>query len=237
MTQANTTVAQPTIVLDLKKKFELNLIKANILNVPILQARAAIDKSGSMDNLFKRGWVDTALDLFIGAALKFDDNGELEVGFFNTNFQQTSVATADDGGKYMLTKGKSQYAGGGTSFAPIIESFENWPKEEEKKPGFFAGLFAKKAPSDIEPQLRAYVGVITDGDNGDRRQFEEILDKTDGNTFYQFIGIGDGVDKSYLESISKRYKHVSFVHIKDPTKMTPDSFYAELCNPKFAAWI
>lgn len=225
------------IVLDLKKKFELNLTKAGILNVPILQARAAIDKSGSMEDLFRRGWVSSTLDLFIGAALKFDDNGELEVGFFNTEFHATPVATAEDGGTYMTTKGKKHGASGGTSFAPIVAAFENWPKEPAAKPGLLSRMFGSKPAAEPEEQPRAYVGVITDGVNGDRSEFEQILAQTDGKTFYQFIGIGSGVDVKYLELLSKRYKHLSFVHIKDPTAMTPDSFYEALCNPKFAAWI
>jgi hypothetical protein len=228
------------VVLDLKKKFELNLEKAGILNVPILQARVAIDKSGSMSGLFSNGWVNNTLDLFIGAALKFDDNGELEVGFFNDKFEEAPVAVAADGGVYMQTKGRRHHADGGTYFAPIIESFENWPVavEQPKKPGFFARMLgAKEEPAKAEEQLRAYVGIITDGVNGDKGDFERKLNETSGNTFYQFIGIGSGVDTAYLTALSNRFKHVGFVHIPDPTRMTPDSFYEQLCNPKFAAWI
>jgi hypothetical protein len=223
-----------TITLDLKKKFELNLKKAGI-DVPILQARAAIDKSGSMEALYLNGWVSSVLDLFIGAALKFDDNGELEVGFFEERFEDAPVAVEEDGGVYMSTKGKKIRAYGGTKFAPIVDNFENWPVEV-KKTGFFGKFFG---PADKAPvaQPRAYVGIITDGVNTDRGEFEEILKKTSGETFYQFIGIGHDVDTPYLSALSKHYPQIGFVHIPEPTKMTPDSFYEALCNPKFAAWI
>jgi hypothetical protein len=222
------------IVLDLKKKFELNLEKAGILNVPILQARLAIDKSGSMSDLFKNGWVSNAIDLFIGAALKFDDNGELEVGFFNSDFDPAPMAYDKDVGVYLKTKGKAHFANGGTNFAPIISNFEN-PHEKTKKPGLISRLFGGRA-APVE-QFRAYVGVITDGENSDALEFRNALDGTDGNTFYQFIGIGNQVNKTYLMAAAAKFPHLSFVHIEDPTKMTPDDFYAALCNPKFADWI
>lgn len=221
------------VVLDLKKKFELNLKKAGI-DVPILQARVAIDKSGSMESLFRSGWVDQTVDLFIGAALKFDDNGELEVGFFNHKFEVAPSATAADGGCYLLTKGKKHHADGGTAFAPIIGAFEN-RSEPVRKPGFFGRLLGQKAEA---PEVqRAYVGIITDGANSDHVAFEKALANTSGDTFYQFIGIGAAVDRQYLQALSNRYSHVAFVQIQDPTKMTPDSFYEALCNPKFAAWV
>lgn len=263
MSTVSNTVANTHNILDLKKKFVLNLQKANI-NVPILQARAAIDRSSSMSDLYRNGWVSQVLDLFIGAALKFDDNGELEVGWFGRTFETTPNAVESDGGKYMTTKGRNIQLEGDTRFAPIIESFENWtdldkpsstPVAPQKEEGFLAlasrkvfGLFGKKesapatpapttATAPAEEQLRAYVGIITDGANTDRNELEMILARTSGNTFYQFIGIGSGVDTPYLSRLANNHDQVGFIHIPDPTKMTPDSFYEALCNPKFAAWI
>lgn len=227
-----------SIALNLKKSFELNLAKAGILNVPVLQARAAIDKSGSMEDEFRNGWVDRTVDLFIGAALKFDDNGELDMGFFNNVFVETPTADANDVGRYMKTKGKGQVAFGGTSFAPIIEAYEPMTQTKpKKKAGFFGGLFGKKETPAEPVVTRAYSGIITDGVNDDRHALERQLTSCDGNTFYQFIGIGQGVDSAYLTKLAARFKHVGFVLIENPDAMTTDSFYEAMCNPKFAAWI
>jgi hypothetical protein len=259
------------IILDLNKKFVLNLEKAGIVNVPILQARAVIDKSGSMSGLYESGWVSNVLNLFIGAALKFDDNGELEVGFFNDSFIQTPVATADDADTYFSTKARGLRADGGTHYAPFIAAFDNGllaerqaladkaagKRVQENAPatgGFFNKLVSsvfgssKKekdrvveidSPSsavvggiqlstELQDGLRAYVGVITDGENSDDSEFVPL---------FQFILIGHGVHPKKLEKLAEKHKHIGVVHIKDPLSMTPDSFYQALCNEKFKAWI
>lgn len=152
-------------ILNLKKTFELNLTKAGI-DVPTLQAKAAIDCSGSMQDLFRTGWVNHTVDLFIGAALKFDDNGELEMGFFNNNFYAAPVAKMEDAGKYMDTKGAKVRAYGGTCFSPIIAAFGEQPEAPQPKRGFMSRLLGLKNPDPVKTDdvLRSYVGIVTDGD-------------------------------------------------------------------------
>jgi hypothetical protein len=229
------------IALNLKKAFEINLKKANI-EVPILAARAAIDKSGSMGDLYRNGWVDKTIDLFIGAALKFDDNGELEIGFFNQEMTMAPNAVAEDAGQYLRTKGAKHHADGGTAFSPVIEEFEEMQHPSTGTEGLigniaksvFGGLFGKKKE---EPRIRAYAGIITDGANNDHDDVEILLRQSNGETFYQFIGIGNQVDTAYLKSLQDRFPFVGFVHLEKPTEVTPDQFYEKLCNPKFADWI
>lgn len=235
------------IVLDLKKTFELNLTKAGILDVPILRTRAAIDRSGSMRDEFASGYVQSAVDLFIGAALKFDDNGELEIGFFNHQFTETPVAVASDVGSYLRTKGRGIDAEGGTSFAPVIEwmtGTEPGDSEDEPK-SFFGGLKSVlgfgKSKQEQASECGQYLGLITDGSleiSQARAQFEDSLADLDPiNDFVQLIGIGTSVDEDYLQDIANRYPNIEFVHFTNPNDVTPDAFYARLCNQKFAAWV
>lgn len=239
-------------ILDLSKKFTLNLEKAGVLVIPTLAARLAVDKSGSMDDEFRDGLVDRTIALFTAAALKFDDDGQLEMGFFNNYMERTADATAADNGNYL--RRVRQSAGGGTSYAPIIVEFESKrvapatvpaaaPVPEKK--GFFSSVFGKKeAPAPVasgpaagECAVRAYVGIITDGDANDNRQFEAVLSKTSGDTFFQFIAIGNGVRTEYLTAIAAKYPHVSFMHLPDPKRTTDEQFYEKLCNEKLATWI
>lgn len=249
----------PTInILDLSKKFELNLTKVGVLQIPTLAARLAVDKSGSMDDEFRDGLVDRTIALFTAAALKFDDDGQLEMGFFNNYMERTADATAQDAGNYL--KRVRQSAGGGTSYAPIIVEFESKcvgpattapaapaPAPVPEKKGFFASVFGKKetapaAPVETGPNagecaVRAYVGIITDGDANDNRQFEAVMARTSGDTFFQFIAIGTGVRTEYLTSIAAKYPHVAFMHLPDPKRTTDEQFYEKLCNDKLASWI
>jgi len=239
-------------ILDLSKKFELNLTKSGILVIPTLAARLAVDKSGSMEEEFRDGLVDRTIALFSAAALKFDDDGQLEMGFFNNYIERTPDATANDNGNYL--KRVRQSAGGGTSYAPIVVEFESKrvadtapaaPAPAPEKKGFFSSIFGKKeevAPVATglkagECAVRAYVGIITDGDANDNRQFEAVLSKTSGDTFFQFIAIGTGVRTEYLTAIAAQYPHVSFMHLPDPKNTTDEQFYEKLCNAKLASWI
>ena len=244
-------------ILDLSKKFTLNLEKAGVLIIPTLAARLAVDKSGSMDDEFRDGLVDRTIALFSAAALKFDDDGQLEMGFFNNYMERTPDANANDNGNYL--RRVRQSAGGGTSYAPIIVEFESKrvtpaaaapaapvPAPTPEKKGFFSSIFGKKeevaAPVETGPKagecaVRAYVGIITDGDANDNRQFEAVLTKTSGDTFFQFIAIGNGVRTEYLTGIAAKYPHVAFMHLPDPKRTTDDQFYEKLCNEKLASWI
>lgn len=235
------------VVLDMSKTFEEAMTKKGIITFPVLRTRAAIDKSGSMEGNFRNGYVGRSVDRFIAAALKFDDNGELEIGFFDTNFEETPVATLEDAGQYMITKGARIFANGGTEFAPIVA----WTLEEDTREGaaqqasggFFGGI--KKlfgaAPAPVAstlPDCGQYTGIITDGANNDKGAFEALLKKTDAkDSFFQFIGIGGSVDVSYLDSLERRFPNVGFVHIKDPRKVDDDAFYELLANDRFVDWV
>jgi hypothetical protein len=246
------------VVLDMKKRFVLNMEKAmekqGVATFPILRTRAAIDASGSMEDNFRSGYVNTSVDRFIAAALKFDDNGELEIGFFNTRFLETPVAVLADAGVYMQTKARTVGASGGTEFDPIVE----WTLEEDTREGaaeqvqesggFFGGLKklfgvvpVQAAVEGTLPDCGQYTGIITDGSlnsKSSQDRFELALRKTDANdSFFQFIGIGSGVDIAYLTSVAKRFSNVGFVHIQNPSKVDDDAFYGLLANDKFVGWI
>lgn len=233
-------------VLDLSKTFELNLTKAGVTKIPVLRTRAAFDRSGSMHDNFAKGFAQRAVDLYIAAALKFDDNGELEIGFFNHTFTETPVAVLSDAGKYMQTKGRAIRPDGGTAFHPIVE----WTQEEdtrgaEESQGFFgalkSALFGGNPKSEPLPDCGQYIGVVTDGrleSAAARDAFEAALSEVDPlDSFFQFIGIGTEVDVVYLRKIADRFPNVSFEHVLNPLKFDDNSFYEKLSNAKFVKWI
>lgn len=235
------------ILLDLTKKFELNLEKAGVVTIPTLEVMLAVDKSGSMDPLFRQGYVDRAVNLFLPLALKFDDNGQIEVGFFNSTFHEAPFAIAEDCGQYLKKSGQS--ADGGTCFAPIIEAFETQrggtvtEQVVTKAKGLWGRLTGKTetatvtTPAVTQTQYRGYAAIITDGANFDKAEFEAELAKTNGNTFFQFIGIGTGVETKYLTEIAAKYKHVAYFELRNPSNFTDDKFYEEIVNSKFTAWM
>jgi len=207
-------------LLDLTKTLELNLAKADITVVPKMAVKLAVDISGSMDDELRSGWVQDTVDLFLAAAMKFDDDGQMEIGFFNTSFKKYPDMTEADAGTYIKAQGVR--ANGGTAFADAIGELKG-----KNKGGFFS--FGKK-PTPV------YLAMITDGENGDKPAFEKQLASLE-NTFVQIVGIGNGVDKRYLDRISQTYENVSVIYLPNPKAVTPDSFYEALLNTDLKAFI
>lgn len=215
-------------LLDLTKSLELNLTKAEIYNVPDMAVKLLVDKSGSMSSNFHSGWVQNTIDLFLAAAMKFDDDGQLQIGFFNSAFHQTPDVTEADAGTYIDRLGI--YADGGTSFADGIEEFKG--KSGSTKPGFFGRLAGKQEVKNTP----VYIAMITDGENNDHALFEKQVAFLD-NTFLQIVGIGSGVNKSYLDSVAKKYNNVSVIYLNNPQDVTADKFYELLLNAQLKAFI
>lgn len=219
-----------TGLLDLKKSLELNLTKADILAIPSMSVRLAVDRSGSMSEEFDSGWVDKTINLFIAAAVKFDDNGELEMGFFNTDFVQKRNATESDFKGYLKSVHVS--ATGGTKFAPVLEEFGVFNKPSG---GLFGAVRSMFSSSPVLKQP-VYLAMITDGDCYDWGEFEAYVHSLVPNCFLQVIAIGNQVTLGNFSAFSG-VKNFSLVHHANPSKLNADAFYEGLCNTKFKTWI
>lgn len=214
-----------TQILDLTKKFELNLTKAGFDQISVMRTRLAVDSSSSMDSLYRNGWVKHAIELFLGAAGKFDDNGELEFCFFNTGVKGAQSVDLNNYQKMQIVS-----AGGGTHYVPPLEELVDL---NVKKTGIFSRIFGGSAPKQEDP---VYLGFITDGEPNDRREtlaFLEKMQKT--RNFVQFIAIGRGIDESFLKQLGK-YDNTSYIVIDDPRRSTDETFYEALANQKLLAW-
>lgn len=213
-------------LISLTKSLNISLEKANIIKIPEMQVKLLVDKSGSMGHMFSSGWVQDTIDLFLAAAIKFDDDGKLQIGFFNTKFVQTPDVTEQDAGSYIRRHGVR--ADGGTCFADGIKEFKGGGKA---KRGFFGSMFSKK-----QEEAPVYLAMITDGQCTDTRAFEEQLKSLD-NTFVQIIGIGSGVDKNYLNRIAQQHENVSVIYLDNPASVTHDKFYDMILNEDLKGFI
>lgn len=229
--------------ISLEKKLVISLEKAgfNVSKLPKAEVKALIDKSYSMKDEFESGWTQKTLDLLLAAALKFDDDGVLQVGFYNTQFDRTADMTASDSGTYIRKHGI--YVAGGTCFAEGIRAFKAGTKPAstkalEEKTGFFGKLFGSKAApkvAEVVAESRGiptYIPMITDGDNGDKEEFEREL-ATMSNTFVQIIAIGTGVKKGYLDGVASKYENVAVMYLPNPSSVTEEQFYDMILNKDF----
>lgn len=240
-------------MISLEKKLTISLEKAGFVKIPKMEVKALVDKSGSMGDEFACGWVQSTLDLFLAAALKFDDDGALQVGFFNTSFTRTPDMVVSDAGVYVSNYGIR--ASGGTCFADGVKAFKTGseatpvraPVAEAPKVGFFGRMFGStptpsvaqvvvEAPVATKTGLPTYIAMITDGENSDKTAFETQLSAL-GNTFLQIIGIGNGVDKRYLDRVANMYDNVSVMYIPNPVAVDDAGFYDMLFNSDLKKFI
>lgn len=218
-------------ILDLSKAFELNLTKADILDIPILATKLAVDRSGSMEEEFRNGWVDRTIELFLVAAMKFDDNKQLELGFFNNHFHR--AGTIDQIPPSGTVRQFNMTASGGTHYSPVIDGMCNATFANGVKSLFT--VFSKYLGKD-NPAPYSYLGWITDGDAADFEEFKRKLAGVE-KTFIQMIVIGNQVTLHQLNFLEKLYPFLDVIHFPDPHTVSNDEFFAAICNPKFKAWI
>lgn len=226
--------------ISLEKKLVISLTKAgfDVNKLPKAEVKALIDKSYSMKDEFESGWTQKTLDLLLAAALKFDDDGVLQVGFYNTQFDRTADMTASDSGTYIRKHGI--YVAGGTCFAGGIRAFKAGTLSQQaakaEKKGFFGSLFGKSTPQVTgvvaDKGMPTYIPMITDGDNGDKEEFEREL-ATMANTFVQIIAIGTGVKKAYLDGVASKYENVAVMYLPNPNSVSEEQFYDMILNKGF----
>ena len=231
-------------LLDLTKSLELNLTKQDIVDIPQMAVKLAVDRSGSMSEEYSCGWVQNAIDLMLAAAVKFDDDGQLEIGFFNTQFIETKPVTVNSLGTYLKETAIDVY--GGTKFSEAISTLLNITDEDaiptpNATVGFFKRLFSKKVEEPTKDEFKAaelqYLAVITDGDNYDKQETSQVLNSLTDNQFVQFIAIGTEVNADYLDLLSSRYNNVSVIYLKNPKTVSNDTFFEAVVNDKFKHFI
>lgn len=195
-------------------------------NVDLTKHRARVfvvlDRSGSMYKLFYNGSVQETLTRLLPLALRFDDNGELEVYVFNNHYTKATPMTINNFESYVEKELLNQNLGpaGGTSYAPIISKTIADYKNGSPYPAF--GIF------------------ITDGENDDPTLTDNAIKKSSKyKIFYQFIGIGNSSFK-YLEKLDdldgRSVDNTAFIRVADFCNLDDDQLYEKLLE-QYPQWL
>lgn len=222
-------------MLNLSKEESLNLLNLRKETVNLLcldkkplqnltsRVGVVLDFSGSMSELYRNGTVQAVLERLFPIALQFDDNGEMELWIFSSDFHRLENITMANYYGYIKNV-VNRYNMGGTNYAPVMKDIY------------------KKYMLEEPAALPNYIIYITDGDNSDKREALEAITKLSKYPiFIQFVGISNGCSSfSFLEQLDEmdgRYvDNANFFEIKDINNVEDSQLYSQLLA-EYPQWL
>ncbi|MCC5611430.1 VWA domain-containing protein [Nostoc sp. CHAB 5834] len=242
-------------VFDLQKRQQtvaFVLEKRNLTTAPSLRVGAALDTSGSTNNMYRSGVMQQVVDRLVPIAMRFDDNGELDMWVFDTDNTKCPPVTKQDYEDYVdkaIIK-RGLLKGNGTKYGPTFEDISQFyfPSAGNATPaaaaaGFFGGLFGKKAAAAPAPATSAsddkpaMVLFITDGATYDEAYSEKILRAAkDKPVYWQLVGVGNPSEFDFLEKMGDALPNVGFVHLAD-LNLTDEKLYDALLTQELCDWM
>jgi hypothetical protein len=213
---------------NLRKTEVENVAKSKDLENEKARVALVLDLSGSMAELYNNGTVQSVVDRILPIAVKFDDNAELDIWVFAKNYGRIHNVTEQNYLEYVQRKIINDTAlvdkvdGSGTYYAPVLKDI--------------LLRYIKQEPISYS----SYVIFITDGENADRNEANEIIrELSHYSIFFQFIGIGKQ-NFSFLQSldtmIGRFIDNANFFALDDLNKISDTELYNRLLN-EYPSWL
>lgn len=185
----------------------------------------AIDFSGSMNKLYKDGSVQRILNRLMPLALKFDDDGELDVWLFDHSFRVLPSMNLNNFQGYVKKEIlDNKWHMGRTCYAPVLKNI--------MRKYFFFGFKKTKDP--------IFLIFITDGGNSDKAETDQIIRQSSKrDIFIKFIGIGK--EKfPYLEKLDdlggRKVDNTAFSKVEDFLEVSDEKIYKILLD-QYPDWL
>ena len=207
-------------LISLVKPLKIELEKRNLLNVTT-RVGLVMDISGSMQNAYKKGFVQQIVNKILPIAIQFDDDGELDFWFYGTHYDKRpnvtmknyEIAVPRDWKKLMLRLG-------GSNNEPLV--MRNIVAEYE------------------DSTLPAYVIFVTDGGIYKTGGIKKLLVYSSYMPiFWQFVGVwGSHYDiLEKLDTMRGRYvDNANFFALDDFMGVSNEELYSRLLN-EFPNWL
>lgn len=227
MEMLNLSKEQSDNLLNLRKeKIQTLCLQKPILADTKARVSLVLDYSGSMRTMYNNGTVQAIIERILPIAMKFDDDGEMELWIFENGFKHLEPINLSNYYGYVKDKIMSKYSMGGTKYTPVIKDIE------------------KTYMEDSPMKISNYVIFITDGDNDttDKKlATEAIIEVSKKPIFFQFVGIGHKENEfKYLRKLDEmdgRYvDNANFFAIEDINSETDDDIYNKLLA-EFPGWL
>ena len=224
--------------IDLRKQIVREISLAKKIQDVKAQVVVVMDYSGSMDHLYRNGFVQRLIERLVPVAMQFDDNGEMEMYMFhNSSMKHRNAITESNVAGVVSREITPNYRFGGTSYAPPINDIiKDYFSVTEKK-SFFGLKSSTSGSTSTDP---VYVIFITDGQNDDQRDAERaIREASKYGAFFQFVGIGDA-RLDFLEKLDdldgRVIDNANFFQANDLDKMSDKELYDKMLT-EFPTWI
>lgn len=177
-----------------------------------------MDVSGSFENEYNNGSIQSVFERLLPIALQFDDDGLMETWLFSNRAKQVLPVTRENCFGYVereiLNNKNSDVLWGGTNYAPPMELVFNH--------------FVKKNPSKVP----TFVIFVTDGQNFDEEKTSKLLrEYSKHNIFWQFVGVGSAKMPflEELDNLDRRYiDNANFMRIKNINQISDEDLYKNL---------
>ena len=208
------------------KSIGIVLEKRNVKKDITCQVKFAIDRSGSMSDLYQNGTVQNVVERMLALGLTFDKDKQIDIwAFHNDSFSLPSVNEKNvENYVSKVIEKKVEY--GGTEYAPVLKEMV----ESSKASKGFLG-FGKK---ELEPTLAIF---ITDGQNSDERAASKILEdiKAAPSIYWLLVGIGRS-SFSFIKNAADKLDNVGFVAIEDIQHISDEKLYEALLSDELVKW-
>ncbi|KEK23902.1 VWA domain-containing protein [Bacillus gaemokensis] len=224
-------------LIDLTKKAKVVLEKKEIFGEKA-QVVYITDISVSMSSLYSNGTVQELTDRLLGIGMNLDVDKSIDVFAFGRNAHEVGSVTEGNHQGFvnnvLLQKVSLE---GSTNYAGVMDMVVNKYGQPVKK-GLLSRIMGSKHSE--KPTVPTLVFFITDGDNFDKREAEEIIRKSSNQAiFWQFVGIGrasfDFLQK--LDDMSGRFlDNADFFNVNDLRRISDEEFMDRILN-EFPEWI
>ncbi len=218
-------------LIDLSKKLAVSL-KKNGLEETVAKVILVLDASGSMTSQYDRGNVQGVVDRIATLAMRFDDDGELDVWAFASRCSKMPSIVAQSVSGYI------DRAREGSSFLSIIGRLGVGNNEPPVMREIMKYSTDGGKPSD--QSVPTFVIFITDGGIYLDKEIKKILiEASSYPIFWQFVGLGGsgyGILKK-LDAMSGRIvDNAGFFHVDDLKKISDQTLYDRLLK-EFPDWL
>lgn len=249
-----------TINAKLSKSIQARLSKLDLTQFEkSCMVQLVLDVSGSTESDYQNNKYDHALAVVAHTAFSLDDNGKLEVGAFNCNFEWCPDVTEDNYADY-ISKNIVNLVGGGTYYSEFVKGvcsqfesknpIENVIKQGTSLLGKVANIFgfSKKVEEPVEtiieasstaPEMPRLVFIFTDGaDLQNERTWNSFEQNKDKKVFWQFIGVGANRGQfRFIDDLECNFNNIGFEYIDNLSSKSQNEIIESILTTKLSNWL